>query len=808
MKRIFTFAFLFINLLLIPTTQAQVTNLKVNGQSGNFVISQDIGVTWDCDIPAGQSAQFKILMHINGGTFIDPSTDKNLFGTGTQTDGDITGNDGPPDMDGTVNGHLTFTTNTILLAPGSYTFVFIHNSITTSINGTVLPMAAPAYTIAGKFTPGSGQSAKNILVRAMVKKSDMMQSFGMTDASGNYVINIGAYAAGLTETVSIQDIIQPYVAAPQDTSVVMSKSWTGINFTAINPAAKLIGYLKTESGTGIASTPVRCYTPNSSGDTKKEVYTDANGLYSFGFTASELQTNSIWQLEVNSQLAPAYVNPISGDISMHAGDSLRVDLLAYTANSTITGHVYFDGKITSGKSVLVFASVSDTVTAYSGSNASDGSFTISVTNKLSSYRIGVWDLGDAYGFDWNNMKQYAPGSTGVRVDVVTVAWSQQTSNTGNDLAQVVFPSSAIGFAVGNSGTVLKTTNAGTDWNVLSSGSTADLRAVCFVNEKTGWIGGTLGTIKKTNDGGATWNAQNSGIDYPINILQFADANNGWAMDIDNFLRTTNGGSTWTRVTTGPSEGLLSLHMLNASTGFLGTTFGNVYKTTDGGAVWSMVGSPGGYYPKIRFANESKGFMAGNGNTIAMTADGGASWNNVYFNSGSLNDIFVQNENTVYVVGESNTIYKTTDGGTNWTHQLLSQNNNWNLTSVYFPDTQNGWIVGGGGVIMHTSTGGTIDVRDASAGKAGSFALAQNYPNPFNPTTVIDYIVPQNAGAMNHVSLKIYNMLGQEVAVLVNKDLSSGSYKSVFNGAGLASGMYLYNLRVGEQSITKKMMLLK
>ncbi len=808
MKRIFTFAFLFIAVLLNSSIQAQVTNLKINGQSGSFVGTQDVGVIWECDIPAGQSAEFEIWLHVSGGTFIDPSTDKNMFGTGTQTDGDTRGNNGPPDMDGTVNGHLMFSANTIYLAPGSYTFKFKNNGVTASISGTILPAAAPAYTIAGKFTPGAGKSAKNVLIRARAKDSDMMQSFALTDASGNYVVNLGSFVAGLTEIVAVQDNIQPYVTAPQDTSVVMSKSWTGINFTSVNPDAKLVGYLKTESGAGIASTPVRCYIPNSNGDTKKEVYTDANGMYSFGFTTAELNANSLYQLEVNSPLAPTYVNPISSSISLHAGDSLRVDLLAYTANSTITGKVYLDGKVVTGKNFTVVGMVSDTVATWSPCNLSTGEFTLYVTNKLSKYVIGIWDLEDQYAFDWSYLNQYAPGATNIRVDVVTVAWGEQQSNTGNDLAQVVFPSSAIGFAVGNSGTVIKTTNGGTDWNVLSSGSSADLRAVCFINESVGWIGGTSGTIKKTIDGGATWNAQNSGIDYPINILQFVDANNGWAMDVDNFLRTTNGGTTWTVVTTGPTEGLLSLHMLNASTGYLGTTFGNVYKTTNGGASWSMVGSPGGYYSKIRFANESVGFLAGNGNQITRTSDGGVSWNTIQFNSGMINDIFVKDALTVYVVGENNTVYRSIDGGMNWARQLLNSNNNRNLTSVYFADALNGWAVGSGGVIIHTASGGTIDVRDAAAGKAGSFTLSQNYPNPFNPSTIIDYIVPQSAGQMKHVSLKIYNMLGQEVAVLVDKDLNSGSYKALFNGAGLASGMYLYNLRVGEQSITKKMMLLK
>jgi hypothetical protein len=192
----------------------------------------------------------------------------------------------------------------------------------------------------------------------------------------------------------------------------------------------------------------------------------------------------------------------------------------------------------------------------------------------------------------------------------------------------------------------------------------------------------------------------------------------------------------------------------------------------------------------------------------MTTDGGVNWTTGVFASSSINDIFMYDANTIYLVGENNTIYKSTNGGLDWTHQLLNGNNNYNFNSVYFPDSQNGWVVGANGIIMHTATGGTVDVREIATGKAASFALAQNYPNPFNPTTVIDYAVPQSTGAMKHVTLKIYNMLGQEVAVLVDQEQASGSYKATFNGAGLSSGIYLYSLRVDNQNITKKMMLLK
>ncbi len=85
-----------------------------------------------------------------------------------------------------------------------------------------------------------------------------------------------------------------------------------------------------------------------------------------------------------------------------------------------------------------------------------------------------------------------------------------------------------------------------------------------------------------------------------------------------------------------------------------------------------------------------------------------------------------------------------------------------------------------------------------------FQLMQNYPNPFNPSTTIEYQISSNS----LVTLKIYNVLGQEVATLVDKMESPGNYSVRFNADKLASGTYFYRLQTGEFAQTKKMLLIK
>ncbi len=97
------------------------------------------------------------------------------------------------------------------------------------------------------------------------------------------------------------------------------------------------------------------------------------------------------------------------------------------------------------------------------------------------------------------------------------------------------------------------------------------------------------------------------------------------------------------------------------------------------------------------------------------------------------------------------------------------------------------------------------VNDQSVTKPTTYSLSQNYPNPFNPSTRIKFTLPE----MTRVTLKVYNVLGQEVAtILENKELPAGYYDYEFNAGNLTSGTYIYRLVAGNFVQTKKMILMK
>ena len=108
------------------------------------------------------------------------------------------------------------------------------------------------------------------------------------------------------------------------------------------------------------------------------------------------------------------------------------------------------------------------------------------------------------------------------------------------------------------------------------------------------------------------------------------------------------------------------------------------------------------------------------------------------------------------------------------------------------------------VVDGTIIEGEVSVETVKAEMPQLFAVSQNYPNPFNPVTRIDYSITEKI----HVTLDVYNLLGQRVATLVDGERAAGSYSVHFDASQLNSGMYVYKIRAGAFESTKKMTLLK
>lgn len=175
---------------------------------------------------------------------------------------------------------------------------------------------------------------------------------------------------------------------------------------------------------------------------------------------------------------------------------------------------------------------------------------------------------------------------------------------------------------------------------------------------------------------------------------------------------------------------------------------------------------------------------------------------------------------------ANLVWRSLQGATRYQIQITAEGTNYTTTAldtivadtslITLPLTHNtafSWRVRGGTTTnfadwsessTFTTPRNTSILDEAITNLPTEFALAQNYPNPFNPTTQISFDLPESS----FVTLGVYNINGQEVATLVNKALSAGSYSFTFNAANLPSGLYLYRLEAGNKQFTNKMMLLK
>lgn len=312
-------------------------------------------------------------------------------------------------------------------------------------------------------------------------------------------------------------------------------------------------------------------------------------------------------------------------------------------------------------------------------------------------------------------------------------WFSQASGTSNNLNSVFMTSNTAGIVVGQSGTVLRTTNSGTNWVAVTSGTSVHLFSVYFINGNTGWVVGDVGVILKTTNAGATWSTQPTGVGYQLRSVSFINTTTGYAAGwYGTFLRTTNGGTNWVLYSTGLTTNLTSVNFSDANNGFAAGQFGKLIRTTNGGVNWTQISSgTTAQIEKVNFTATNEAVIIGEGGFIRKSTNLGNNW--VTQSSGTGNWLYsnsVKNQNFYNIVGDYGTIRKTSNGGTNWYSQV--SNTSSLLTAVSFVDTNTGWAVGINGTIIKTTTGGW------TLPGAASLSSPSNGQTCFSTTGTLDW----------------------------------------------------------------------
>ena len=356
--------------------------------------------------------------------------------------------------------------------------------------------------------------------------------------------------------------------------------------------------------------------------------------------------------------------------------------------------------------------------------------------------------------------------------------------------------------------MFKTTDGGVNWISVNTGTSQHLKSIFFINENTIWAVGDSGVIIKSTDGGIIWSPQQSETILSLNDIYFVDENNGWCVGSGELgmnsviLHTTNGGLNWIPLNNITDTPLYAIYFISSNYGWIvGGTFSYlcsycsiILHTTNGGINWTQQSSDTiDVMLDVYFRDSNNGWIVGRGN-ILRTTNGGVNW----FTEIELSEFsdlrsisfidfqigWVVGYGLIHSQGSSSgygLLLKTTDGGENWVEHFSGVGG---LTSVFFTDYNNGWIVGGGGKILHTSNGGVVPVELTSF-----TAQAENQKVILNWTTATE---------LNNNGFEIQRRVAESdfatVAFVKGEGTTTNQKEYSFVDKDLVDGKYFYRLK--------------
>ena len=376
---------------------------------------------------------------------------------------------------------------------------------------------------------------------------------------------------------------------------------------------------------------------------------------------------------------------------------------------------------------------------------------------------------------------------------------------------------------------MRTTNGGLNWLQIKNCYTYDCQKIDSSIFYSISKSNVYTFLLRTFDKGMTWDSVAVSFDYGYSRLYFVNKDTGWVSGwnggVPYIWKTTNGGVNLT-VQAGSNVGGGEVFFYNKKVNgeYIGwvNNYDELWKTTNSGSNWFQVACPGTNLYQITFIEENIGWVSAV--NMYKTTNGGLNWVDQPLapNSGNLERIMLHfvviDKDTLYGCGGTRTypnstmravFWKTSNGGTNWGTQEPD-------TSIYFDsprsidfiNAKTGFAFQGSGGFRTNNCGGNIIisvVNNFNEPIVKEFSIFQNYPNPFNQSTNIKYQITNKS----FITLKVYDITGKEVAILLNEEKSAGTYSIRFDADNLPSGIYFYQLIVNGITLeTKKMIYLK
>jgi hypothetical protein len=243
--------------------------------------------------------------------------------------------------------------------------------------------------------------------------------------------------------------------------------------------------------------------------------------------------------------------------------------------------------------------------------------------------------------------------------------------------------------------------------------------------------------------------------------------------------------------------------VNDSTIFAGTFGSGLFRSTDTGATWIHVDS--GLTDIIINDLEiyGTGVLAAGPGDIYSSSDNGTTWTPLNTGFGSDINAIAVGGTAIFAGTSFGGVYVSTNGGSSW----ATFNEGYPFTGIYSLEAGDTYLYVGSlqsGFWRRPLSDVVTGIAEGGRLLPETFRLEQNYPNPFNPTTRIRFVVARTGP----VSLRVYDLLGREVATMVDGVLNPGAYERTFDARGLAGGIYFFRLQAGAFTETKKFVLMR
>lgn len=422
---------------------------------------------------------------------------------------------------------------------------------------------------------------------------------------------------------------------------------------------------------------------------------------------------------------------------------------------------------------------------------------------------------DSTSFSGNQLEFQGNNSWAAGVNTLTFSndqWNSSSSQIKGIFSGFLWDGCAkdtnIAFACGSNNTIIGTNDGGKNWSKYYSSNINRYLNGITIKDNEIWAVGEQGLLVYSKDNGNTWFEKNIAGKWLSDITFLSDGTGfiaGTADSTGAIFTSSNDGESWSIVQSFPE--IWSIDKIKFSRDNLGWAIGypeTILRSTTGGFSWDVVEDTVFGVSSIAVCGDS--VWVTHSNKVLRSTDAGNTWesfkvfdyNTIIFSNCDIDFI---NSKIGYISTYDSRVFKTTDGGETWKPENYPKG--LNNFAMDFVNEEVGWVFGYPGIVLKREPT-FVFVDDELNSIPKEFLLNQNYPNPFNNSSVIKYSIYRSSP----VTIKIFNLLGEEIETLVNSEIPVGTYEITWKAENLPSGVYFYQLKAGDFIQTRKMILLK